>query len=239
MARESGGTMKARVISEVKAVTFDDFFTLRHPTGQGDDIIYPILKALKKEGVRVDDDEFLKQYSRENERYRKALKQTLRESLLDDLVMNALATCGYESRNASETVKEAVDYGIATQKARWFPNSKKTLMILRKKGYKLGLISNTHWRVSRSLRQEFRKFFQVITLSYEHGYAKPHPSIFIATLTKLGTKASHCLHVGDDPIADIQGAKSVGMKTAFIKREEVEAGADIQIRRLVELTTIL
>lgn len=239
MTRESGCTMKARLISEVKAVTFDDFFTLRHPIGQGTDIIYPILKALKNEGVRVDDDKFLKQYSREDERYRKALKETLRESLLDDLVMNALTTCGYESRNTSETVKEAVDYGIATQKARWFPNSRNTLLLLRKKGYKLGLISNTHWRVSRSLRQEFRKFFQVVTLSYEHGYAKPHPSIFIATLTKLRTKASQCLHVGDDPVADMQGAKSVGMKTAFIKRKEVETDADIQIKRLIELTTIL
>jgi len=77
-----------------------------------------------------------------------------------------------------------------------------------------------------------------MTLSYEHGFAKPHPSIFVDTLKKLRTNASNCLHVGDDPIADIKGAKSIGMKTAFIKRREIETEADIEIKQLSELTTL-
>lgn len=231
--------MKLQMISKVKAVTFDDFLTLRYPVGQEEDIIYPILKTLKKEGLDVDDEEFLKQYFRENERYRKRLKRTLRESLLNNIVMNSLIACGYEPQNISRIVNEAVDYGLATRKAKWFPKAKMTLCTLRKKGYKLGLISNTHWRFSVNLRKEFEKFFEVITLSYEHGYVKPHPSIFVITLKKLRTKASQCLHVGDDPIADIQGAKNVGMKTAFIKRKGARTEADIEINRLDELTILL
>jgi len=225
--------------SKVKAVTFDDFFTLRYPVGREAGIIYPILKTLKKEGLDVDDEEFLKQYFREDERYRKRMKKTLRESLLEDLVMNTLIACGYESKSIDRIVKEAVDRGLATRKAKWFPKAKITLLTLQKKGYKLGLISNTHWRISQNLREEFGKFFEVITLSYEHGYVKPHPSIFVVTLKKLGTKASQCLHVGDDPIADIQGAKNVGMKTAFMKRKGARTEADIEINRLDELTILL
>lgn len=74
-------------------------------------------------------------------------------------------------------------------------------------------------------------------MSYEQGHAKPHPSIFIDTLKQLQTKANHCLHVGDDPIADIEGAKNVGMKTAFIKRKEIKTDADIEIKRLIELAS--
>jgi putative hydrolase of the HAD superfamily len=132
-----------------------------------------------------------------------------------------------------------VDYGLATRKGKWFPNVKRTLIALRKEGYKLGLISNTHWRISQKLRKEFEHYFDVITLSYEHGYAKPHLSIFVATLNKLGTNANQCLHVGDDSTVDIQGARNAGMKTAFIKREKVKADADIEIKQVVELITFL
>lgn len=226
------------MILKVKAVTFDDFFTLRYPIGEKKDIIYPILEFLKKE-LDIDDEEFLKQYFRENELYRKRLKETLRESLLDDIVMSALVASGHESRIVGEIVREAVDYGLATRKAKWFPTTKRTLLALQKKGYELGLISNTHWRILKDLRKEFEKFFDVITLSYEHGYVKPHPSIFVATLYKLGVNSNQCLHVGDEPIADIQGAKSVGMKTAFIKRKEIKTDAEIKIKRIPELTTLL
>jgi HAD superfamily hydrolase (TIGR01549 family) len=227
------------MIPKVNAVTFDDFLTLRYPIKEKEDIIYPILKALKREIVHVNDEKFLKQYFKENELYRKKVNETMRESLLDDIVMNALMACGYESETAGKIVKEAVDYGLATRKAKWYPSAKKTLLLLREKGYKLGLISNTHWRISQNVRKEFNKFFDVVTLSYEHGYAKPHPSIFVATLNKLGTNVNQCLHVGDDPIADIQGAKSVGMKTAFIRRKKVKTDAHIEIERIAELTTLL
>ena len=163
----------------------------------------------------------------------------MRESLLDDIVTSVLVACGYRSRTAGEVVLRAVDYGLATRKARWFPKVKRTLVTLRKRGYKLGLISNTHWRVSQKLRKEFEDFFDVGTLSYEHGYAKPHPAIFVATLNKLGINANQCLHVGDDPIADIQGAKSIGMKTAFIMRRGAKTDAHMETKQIVELTALL
>jgi len=231
--------MELWMIFEVKAVTFDDFLTLRYPVGEKEDIIYPILKALKRQGLDVDDKEFLKQYFKEDELYHQRLKETLRESLLDDIVMSVLVAFGCKPKNVSGIVKESVDCGLATRKAKWFANAKETLTTLREKGYRLGLISNTHWRISENLRSDFRKFLDVIALSYEHGYAKPHPSIFIATLKELGARANHSLHVGDDPIADIQGARSVGMKTAFITRREIKTEADIEIKRLTDLTKFL
>jgi len=47
------------------------------------------------------------------------------------------------------------------------------------------------------------------------------------------------LHVGDDPIADIEGAKKCGMKTAFINRRKKEANADIKIKQLSALLELL
>jgi len=68
--------MKLKSILNVKAITFDDFFTLRYPIRENEDVIYAILKALKRERVFVDYEEFLRQYFKENELYRKRLKET-------------------------------------------------------------------------------------------------------------------------------------------------------------------
>ena len=226
------------MIPKVKAVTFDDFLTLRYPMKQREDIIYPILTALRRK-LDVNEEQFLKQYFKENQLYQKKLRKTLRETLLDDIIASVLVSCGYDSQTICENVKEAVDYGLATRKARWFPNARRTLSILRSEGYKLGLISNTHWRFLPSLKKQFEEFFDVITLSYEHGHVKPHPSIFVTTLEKLKVNPNQSLHVGDDPIADVGGARDVGMKTVFVKRKEVETNADIEIGRITELATLL
>jgi HAD superfamily hydrolase (TIGR01509 family) len=222
----------------VKAVTFDDFLTLRYQTEQREDIIYPILAILKRR-LDVNEEQFLKHYFKENQLYQKRLRKTLRETLLDDIVASVLVTFGFDSETIHGIVEEAVNFGLATRKTRWFPNTRRTLTTLRSKGYRLGLISNTHWRFLPSLRKQFEGFFDVITLSYEHGYVKPHSSIFVTTLEKLKVNPNQSLHVGDDPIADIQGAKSIGMKTVFIKRKEVKTNADIEVKRIVELSTLL
>jgi len=209
------------LFTEVDAVTFDDFNTLRYQVGEQEDIIYPILRAMETR-IEIDEREFQEAYFRADKTYRKTLKETLRESLLDNIISGVLATLGLESNK--EIVRKAIDQGLATRKVCWYPDATETLLQLRKRGYKLGLISNTHWRFLENVRDEISKYFHVITLSYEHGYAKPHPSIFLATLKKLGVSASRCLHVGDDPIADVQGANGVGMKTVFIKRRERRSG---------------
>lgn len=224
---------------KVKAVTFDDFNTLRYSEGEREDIIYQISRELKSRGLEFDNQEFLGHYFRADKDYRRTLKETLHESLLDEIVFSALVTCGRQPENVREAIREAVDQGIKARGTRWFPDAKRTLRSLRERGYRLGLISNTHWRVPDGLRKEFEELFDVVTLSYEHGFAKPHPSIFLATLIKLGVDPKDCLHVGDDPTADVRGARGVGMKTVFIKRDMREAVADVAISSLDELTTHL
>lgn len=222
----------------ISAVTFDDFYTLRYGVDE-EDIIHPIFRALRKNKVKVEERDFLSEYFKADKAYRRALQETFHESLLDDIIRNVLLSLGYRSPRLHLIVREAVNEGLATRKSVWYSDAIPVLMILRKRGYKLGLITNTHWRLLDETKKELKKYFDVITLSYEHGYAKPHPSIFLATLEMLGINANNCLHVGDDPIADVQGAKKVGMKTSFIKRGKRKTNADMQIKQLSELTELL
>ncbi len=223
----------------VSAVTFDDFNTLRYSIEEEEDIIHPIRRVLKRNNVNVDEEDFLCRYFKADKAYRESLQETFRESLLDDIIRNVLLSLGYRSPRLDLKIEKAVNEGLATRKATWYSDAIPVLTILRKRGFRLGLITNTHWRLTDETKKVFNRYFDVITLSYEHGYAKPHPSIFLTTLDMLGTSAKNCLHVGDDPVADIQGAKKVGMKTAFIKRGKKKTNANMQIEQLSELPEFL
>ena len=97
---------------------------------------------------------------------------------------------------------------------------------LRKRGYTVGAISNSH----RSL-DAFREHFsldEAITVSisgYEHGYMKPHRSIFDAALSKAGVAASEAMMVGDSLAHDIHGAVGAGWQRAALLRRSGERPA--------------
>lgn len=58
-----------------------------------------------------------------------------------------------------------------------------------------------------------------ILVSEEVGYAKPDPRIFAAALRSTGLSTpEQVLFVGDNPEADIDGAKSFGMRAAWVRR---------------------
>ena len=58
-----------------------------------------------------------------------------------------------------------------------------------------------------------------IIVSEEAGYAKPDPRIFRDALIATGlTSPEQIMFVGDNPLADIDGAKRFGMKAAWIRR---------------------
>ncbi len=53
----------------------------------------------------------------------------------------------------------------------------------------------------------------------DHGAAKPDPDIFLAAADLLGVAPGQILHVGDDPLMDMVGAREAGLRTAWINRE--------------------
>jgi putative hydrolase of the HAD superfamily len=50
------------------------------------------------------------------------------------------------------------------------------------------------------------------------GAAKPHPALFEAALEKAGVSVSQALHVGDDPLRDVEAARHLGMRSVWIYR---------------------
>ena len=97
------------------------------------------------------------------------------------------------------------------------PGAGEAVRALAERGVALGIVSNTGRTPGIILRQILERYdllrhFSVISYSDEVGYRKPDPEIFRRTLAGLGAEARHAAHVGDNPIADVTGAQSAGMR---------------------------
>ena len=120
-----------------------------------------------------------------------------------------------------------------------------------RRNYKLAFISNYPCRESvvESLKKtKILDFFESVIVSGEMGIVKPHPRIFQKCLMDLELSPEECVYVGDNWLADIQGAKLMGMRaihtTQYVSYEKFEPfDGDLQpdavITHLNQLTEIL
>ncbi|HLE44670.1 MAG TPA: HAD family hydrolase [Methylomirabilota bacterium] len=97
------------------------------------------------------------------------------------------------------------------------PGAAAALEALARAGYRLCLVSNTMRTPGATLREVLRHhgligFFAHLTFSDECGVRKPEPEIFHRTLRAVGVEPSDAVHVGDDPVLDVEGARAAGMK---------------------------
>jgi putative hydrolase of the HAD superfamily len=86
-------------------------------------------------------------------------------------------------------------------------------------GLKLAVVAN--WDVSLPdvlARLALAERFEVIVTAAAVGAAKPDPKPFTAALERLGVEAAQCLHVGDDLVTDIAGARAAGLSAVLVDR---------------------
>ena len=128
------------------------------------------------------------------------------------------------------------------------PDAPAVLRELRRRGLKIGVLSNTMWPRDAHERVFVRdKVLDLIdgaVYSSEIPWTKPHPEAFRAAMAAVGVDdPAACVFVGDRPYDDIHGAKSVGMRAVWIPNREVPgyeaAEPDAVIRSLSELPPLL
>jgi putative hydrolase of the HAD superfamily len=101
-----------------------------------------------------------------------------------------------------------------------YPEVPETLRTLAEK-YKLACITNHFsWVRDRARDAGFADLVSAWTISAELGVEKPDPKLFAHTLEQAGVAADRVVMVGDRLDRDITPAKSLGMRTVWVLRNE-------------------
>ncbi|ALM75377.1 TIGR02253 family HAD-type hydrolase [Thermococcus barophilus] len=101
-----------------------------------------------------------------------------------------------------------------------YPEVVETLKELRKRGYHVGLITDSDNDYLRAHLEALGIFdlFDSITTSEEAGFFKPHPKVFETALKKAGVKGEEAVYVGDNPLKDCVGARQVDMISILLDK---------------------
>jgi HAD superfamily hydrolase (TIGR01662 family) len=223
-----------------RAVFFDVDFTLIHPgpTFQGSGYA----EACARHGVDVDPARF--------ERAVGAASVTLHSegSEYDPAIFIAY-TCriiegmGGAGQGVVLAATELYEAWAACHHFALYEEVPDVLRLLRAAGYRIGLISNTQRSLAVFERHfELDGLFDVAISSFDHGFMKPHPSIFEEGLRRAGVAAAEAVMVGDSVPHDIAGALRLGMRGVLVARSGLSVGAPADvpvIRSLRELPPLL
>ncbi|MBT3144637.1 HAD family hydrolase [Neptunomonas phycophila] len=101
----------------------------------------------------------------------------------------------------------------ARQEVSFFEHALSMVEGLKKEGYQVGAISNGNasiYKVGLGHCMDFQ------LNADEAGVEKPHPDIFEQVLAAQNLRPEQVIHIGDNPVADVQGAAEVGMWTIWV-----------------------
>jgi putative hydrolase of the HAD superfamily len=204
----------------IRAVGFDFMGTLVHVRLDNKKYVWGMYRKLVELGIGCSYRDLVEAHDRAAQRYRKIRVDTCREIDNRFWVADALKELGYDVKPEDQLTVEAVDayFDPFIASLRVAPRA---FSVLSRIGKHLcvGLISNFSY--SKAIREALRKLhlqrlLDVVVISDEVGWRKPHRKIFQMFLDELKLEPDEAIYVGDDLKYDVEGAKAVGMKTVLV-----------------------
>jgi HAD superfamily hydrolase (TIGR01509 family) len=168
-------------------------------------------------------------------------KATLREHSFDDRFALAFDLAGISAappRVAFSAMADALGHAVA-QGVRLLDSAAEVIEELAQ-SYRLGVVSNyPHGPVVAATLERFGllQHFEVVVVSSETGWMKPHVGCYRPALAALPAPSGKTMMVGDDLTNDVKGAKALGLLTAWIAPQAsvLDPAVDIHLSSLAEL----
>ncbi|HDZ23162.1 MAG TPA: HAD family hydrolase [Desulfobacteraceae bacterium] len=207
-------------MKDVKAIGFDLFNTLITADAKAvTEAVERLIKSLRKSGFTFEEMPFKKTYRRCAMDFLEKTKEDGRETHNRFWVSAALQELGYPVEPDDGRIAEALDayFSAFFDYCHLIPGTIEMLSEL-KGSYRLGLLSNfTHAPAGRGLIVQLglAPFFEVLLISGELGYRKPHASVFQHLVNAVGVDSTRLIYVGDNIEADINGALLAGIQPVW------------------------
>lgn len=181
-----------------------------------------LLNYLESVGLRLDKQQFLRQFRDQMEAYYRERETEFIEYTTLHILREILKECGY--RELPESVlRSALKAMYSVTQANWMTevDSHAVLQDLSGQGYRLGMISNAGDDADVQVlvdKANLRGYFDFILTSAALGLRKPNPRIFQIGLEWWKLPAERVAMVGDTLGADILGAQLSGLAGIWITR---------------------
>lgn len=146
-----------------------------------------------------------------------------------------LAGIGHDAEGVAQSV-----HACYRRADHWelYPDVVDALRGLKERGHALCVVSNWDAGLEGLLRDlRLLPYFDAVVSSAAVGYRKPDPVIFDLACELMGVRAEACVHVGDRPDADGDGASAAGVRPVIVDRHDAEAGCGYE--RVGALTDLL
>jgi len=208
-------------MNNIKAIGFDLFNTLitaeRKALGEA---MSKLTRSLQLSGLALEEEAFKRAHREAALRFIKETRKRGRETHNRFWISAALQTQGFHIPPEDPRIARGVDayFSAFLPNCNLIPGTTEMLEAL-KGPYRLGLLSNfTHAPAAREIIDGvgLSPFFEVVIISGELGYCKPHPLIFRQLIEQLGVEKDQILYVGDDPEPDITGAQRAGLQPVWM-----------------------
>lgn len=177
-----------------------------------------LLDSLPHDGWREPElDDLEREYRLRTESAWASGRSTLQAPHLGDILVESLAAVGVpEVLLEREALARAVPWTMYPG-VSCFEDAIPALKLLCNRGIRTGLVTNAHQPMALRDRElqacGLLEYLPDCRISAaDVGWLKPHPRIFRAALERLGVEAREAVFVGDNPVADVAGAQSVGMR---------------------------
>ena len=201
----------------IKAIFFDVDFTLIYPgpTFQAEGY----RRACATRGIVVDPSKFDEATAASSFILDEVEEQIYNHDVFIHYTASIIENMGGRGAEVVDVAREIYDQWSVNHHFEMYDDVAPVLAELQKRGYTVGVISNSH----RSL-DAFREHFSLanivtVTISgFEHGYMKPHRSIFDAALERAKVAAGEAMMVGDSLAHDIDGALNAGLHAVLLRR---------------------
>ena len=106
-----------------------------------------------------------------------------------------------------------------------YPEALPTLRELKRRGYKLGLVSNCSCQAGAVIHQlGLAELMDALVLSCDVGVAKPDTAIFLHACQALEVEPTECMFVADGAFTELDAAKALGM--VAVKIEQAHQSGD-------------
>jgi putative hydrolase of the HAD superfamily len=108
-----------------------------------------------------------------------------------------------------------------------------TLTVLRQRGFRLGVLSNTHALELRAWpRSPLAALVDAVSLSHRIGACKPAPPAYQHILTSLHVPAAEAVYLGDGSSNELLGARTAGFAATVLAEHAVHRHAPADLPRL-------